>query len=106
MNSRLLVLVAVLVAFSVQTAHALLTLGIVGFFEQELSTLSGRQVLVDVVIACTLILFWMINDARERGRAWLPYAALTLALGSIGPLAYLISRELGERSASSAPVRA
>jgi hypothetical protein len=103
MNARLVLLVAVLVGFSAQTAHALVTLGYVGFFEQVLGTLAGRQVLVDIVIACGLILFWLVDDARARGRAWLPYVALTLVLGSIGPLAYLIHREL---RAARAPTRA
>jgi hypothetical protein len=94
MSAKLLVLIAVLVGFSVQTAHALVTLGYVGFFEQLLGTLAGRQATVDIVIACSLVLFWLVDDARARGRAWLPYAALTLVLGSIGPLAYLIHREL------------
>jgi hypothetical protein len=102
MSAKLLVLIAVLVGFSAQTAHALVTLGYVGFFEQLLGTLAGRQVTVDIVIACGLILFWLVDDARARGRAWLPYVALTLVLGSIGPLAYLIHRELAPGRAPAA----
>ncbi len=102
MNARLVVLVAVLAGFSALTAHAFVTVGYFGVFDYELATVAGRQVLIDLVIACSLILLWMIGDARERGLPWLPYAALTLALGSIGPLAYLIHRELApaRRSAS------
>ncbi len=94
-----------LVGFSAQTGHALFNLGYVGFFEELLATLSGRQAVADIVISCSLILFWMIADARERGRAWLPYAALTLVLGSVGPLAYLVHRELAP-GRSPAPARA
>ena len=32
----------------------------------------------------------MWRDAQDSGRAFLPYAVLTLLLGSIGPLVYLL----------------
>lgn len=92
--TRTLVLSLVLAAFSAFTAYALAFHGLVGFFETELSTPAGIQVLLDVVIAATLALVWMAGDARERGLPFLPYLALTLSLGSIGLLSYLIHREL------------
>jgi len=91
---KTLALALVLAAFSAFTAYALAFHGLVGFFETELSTPAGVQVLVDVVIALTFSLVWMAGDARERGLPFLPYLALTLCLGSIGLLSYLIHREL------------
>ena len=42
------------------------------------------------IMAC----IWMVNDARARGQNAWPFVALTLALGSFGPLLYLALREL------------
>src|SRR5206468_2922881 len=56
--------------------------------------------LVDLTIALSLVTLWMWQDARERGIGVVPYVILTLTLGSIGPLCYLIRRE------STAPARA
>lgn len=42
----------------------------------------------------------MVRDARARGVSAVPYVLLTLALGSAGPLVYLI-----RRLASDAPAR-
>jgi hypothetical protein len=47
----------------------------------------------------------MGDDARARNTSAVPYIILTLALGSVGPLLYLIRRfgDRTERSASMAP---
>ena len=52
------------------------------------------------MIALSLVIAWMVRDARARGVSPLPYVVLTLALGSVGPLVYLI-----RRLASEAPAR-
>jgi hypothetical protein len=61
--------------------------------------------MVDLVIALTLVMVWMGDDAEQRKVSALPYLVITLALGSVGPLLYLI-RRLGvvtERDTSLAP---
>jgi hypothetical protein len=50
-------------------------------------------VLVDLTIALSLVTLWMWQDAAERGIGVFPYVLLTLTLGSIGPLLYLLRRE-------------
>ena len=60
----------------------------------------GIQVLVDLVIACGLAAVCMIINARKRGVNPWGYVVLTLFLGSIGPLSYLLVREWGRDSAS------
>jgi hypothetical protein len=63
----------------------------------------AMQVLADLVIACLLICFWMVADARERGMNPWPYVAITLFAGSFGPLLYLLRRPSGEpRAVTSA----
>jgi hypothetical protein len=86
------VLVIVTFVFSAFTLGVVAHTGFVGFYEQLLSTPAGWQVLADIVIALSLVLSWMWTDAKRHGRAWWPWAALTLVLGSIGPLLYLVLR--------------
>ena len=100
--SKTLVLALVLAAFTALNVEALLTYGYVGFFEVLLSNIAGVLVMADIVIAISLILLWMVGDARERGLPFWPYAILGLLLGSIGPLSYLIHRELKARAATRA----
>jgi hypothetical protein len=66
--------------------------GIVGFLEAATANLATIAVMVDLVIALSLVLAWIWQDARARGVSPLPYAALTAMLGSVGPLLYLLLR--------------
>jgi hypothetical protein len=70
----------------------------------ELVTANAVTVLamVDLTIALGLIVAWMWNDARDRGISVLPYVAVTLLLGSIGPLIYLL-RTSTDRASVEAP---
>ena len=54
----------------------------------------GAQVFTDLVIALLLACVWMVYDARERGLSAWPFIAITLVLGSFGPLLYLVVREV------------
>ena len=77
--------------------------GYLGFFEALVSSTAGVLVFTDLVIALTLAMLWMWSDAQERGLPFWPYTLLTLALGSVGPLAYLIHRELRARAPQRVP---
>ena len=97
--TKTFLLCLVLAAFSAFTAWSIgVHGGPIGFFEAELSTAAGVQVLLDLVIACSLALVWMSGDAQERGLPYWPYFVLTLCLGSIGLLSYVIHRELRARA--------
>jgi hypothetical protein len=87
---RRIVLIVTLIAFLVLTTMAVLQHGYAGIFMQQFQSYGGAQVLVDLVIALTLFLVWMWNDAKAAGRNPLPWVLLTLALGSIGALIYLL----------------
>jgi hypothetical protein len=91
MMQRTLILL-VLALFGALTAAALWQHGYLGIFLLPLQTLAGTQVLVDLVIALTLVLVWLVQDARAQGRNPWPWVAATLALGSFGPLVYLLTR--------------
>jgi len=92
--SRTLALGTVLVLFTALSFYAVEVHGYLRFFEALCSTTAGVVALVDLVISLSLVVLWMGSDARERGLPVWPYLLLTLALGSVGPLSYLIHREL------------
>lgn len=96
MRSLLAIVTAAFAAFSLWVVSRT---GLVGFYEQILSGPAGWQIFADIVIALAMVLVWIWRDARAAGRRFWPYAALTLALGSIGPLVYLLL------SPTSAPER-
>jgi hypothetical protein len=83
-------LITVAAAFSVFTFWVLAQTGLIGFYQQLLSTPAGWQVFADIAIALVLVLAWMWRDAADSGRRFWPYAIVTLALGSIGPLLYVL----------------
>jgi hypothetical protein len=93
MTRKQLILWSVLVDFSALTAWAVWKHGYIGIFELAVSSWGSALLFVDLVIALGLALVWMMGDHRERGLAFVPYALLTLAFGSVGPLLYLIRRE-------------
>ena len=104
MSARLIVLVAVIGGFALLTALALMDVGYFGILKPHFLSWGAGQVFADLVIALTLACIWMVNDARERGMSAWPFVAITLVVGSFGPLAYLVMREL--RSTARRPVSA
>jgi len=98
MTPKTLVLALVLSLFTAANFYGLAVHGYLGFFEALASTTAGIVAFTDLVIALTLAMLWMWSDARERALPLWPYLLLTLALGSVGPLSYLIHRELRSRA--------
>jgi hypothetical protein len=92
MNAKQIGLGCVLIGFSALTAYTVYLHGYFGFFALLAANAATITAGVDLVIALGLILVWMEQDAQERGISPLPYVLLTLALGSVGPLLYLIRR--------------
>lgn len=92
--------------FVALTAYAVFTEGYFAFVPASITFATGSawgaQVIVDFLIALGVALGFVIVDARQRGLAAWPFVVITLGLGSIGPLAYLIHRE---RVAAAQPAR-
>ena len=103
MNAKQLGLSVVLLDFAGLTAYATYQYGVVGIVEAVTANAVTVTALADLVIALSLVLVWMWQDARERGTSLAPYVVLTLFFGSVGPLLYLIRRESG-LSRRSAPL--
>lgn len=100
MNLPRPVLLAITLPFAALTAYALGEVGLIGIFTAHMNP-GGAQVFVDLVIALCLLMVWMVGDARSRGITVWPYIVATLALGSFGPLAYLLMRGSAPQSALS-----
>ncbi len=96
MTKQRIILILVLSAFLALTAAALVNHGYLGIFEPQLKNYAGLQVLFDLVIALSLFLVWMWRDAKVAGRNPWPWLLLTLTLGSISPLIYLIVYKTGK----------
>ena len=92
MKSQLFSLTAIFVAFSIYTAIVVVNHGYTGFIELALTGGWGAQVFIDLCIALTLFLIWLVPDAREHGIPAWPYIVAILTTGSIGALAYLVHR--------------
>lgn len=93
MNWKIAVLGLVLLDFVGLTAYVIATHGYLGFFEAAFANAATTLTFVDLGIVLGLFLVWMWGDARARRAAFWPWAAVTLAFGAAGPLAYLIARE-------------
>jgi len=93
MNGKRIALIIVFLAFLDVTALAVYHHGYLGFFELGLANAATRALSADLVIALSLVSWWMWHDARARGASFAPYFLVTLAFGSAGPLLYLIVRE-------------
>ncbi len=90
MNRPLLIIILIL--FAILTVFALDAHGYFGIFALHFQSWGGAQVLTDLVIALSLVMIWMWRDARTLGRNPWPWVLATLALGSFGPLVYLLTR--------------
>lgn len=88
-------IIVTLILFGALSGVALWHHGYFGIFALHFQTYGGMQVLVDLVIALTLVMVWMWRDAKATGRNVWPWIIATLALGSFGPLVYLLTRKPG-----------
>ena len=96
-----LVLIAIFLAFDAYTMYAISQVGLSGIYLAGFANAGSLQVLLDLVIVCSLISWWMVIDARANGRNPWPYVGITLVAGSFGPLLYLLLA--GQRAPAAAP---
>jgi hypothetical protein len=106
MNLKTVVPAVLLVGFSALTAEVVIRDGYTEWLRIAFDNRSAGLLLVDLSIALSLVIAWMIKDARARNATVWPFAVLTVALGSVGPLAYLVLRSASNRGANDAEERA
>ena len=82
--------ILLLIPFSFLSAYAVYQVGYIGIFDYQRHSPAGWQVIIDLVIACILIMVWMVPEAKRHGRNPWPYVVMTVFLGSFGPLLYLL----------------
>lgn len=85
-------IIVTLILFAALTTAALWQVGYWGIIAPHFQSFGAGQVFADLVIALTLSMTWMWHDATSRQRNPWPWMAVTLALGSFGPLIYLLTR--------------
>lgn len=88
MNRQALAII-LLIPFSILTLYAVVKVGYIGIFDYQRHSPAGWQVFFDLVIACLLILTWLIPEAKKQDRNPWPFVIITVFLGAIGPLLYL-----------------
>lgn len=89
MTKKQWLLAFVLFDFSVLNVYVMSQYGVGDMVELVTANAVTVLALVDLTIALSLVAVWMWNDAKDRGISALPYIAITMVLGSIGPLLYL-----------------
>ncbi len=100
---RIIVLAIVLVAFTAFSLWVTITEGYFGFLRNARDERWGLQVLLDLVIAMTLLSRHMFGKGREIGVPVWPYLISLPFLGSIGALAFYVHVELVRPNGSDEP---
>ena len=90
---QLLAIDAVLLAFGAFSIWAMSQVGYLGIWMAGLESPGAMQILLDLIIVCSLAILWMVSDARARGATVWPFVLITLAAGAFGPLLYLAWRQ-------------
>ncbi|KQW45867.1 MULTISPECIES: DUF2834 domain-containing protein [unclassified Roseateles] len=96
----------VFAAFGAFSLYAMWQIGYFGIWQAAMANVGSWQLLLDFIIMSLLALGYMARDARRTGRKLWPYALITVAAGSFGPLLYLLLRPSGRSdftAASAAP---
>ena len=88
----------VLAVFTAYSLWVVAGFGYTGFIALAMREPWALQLLLDLVIACSLGIGWMRADARQRGIASWPFIPVVVGLGSIGLLGYLVWRGLRQNA--------
>jgi hypothetical protein len=83
-------LILTFAAFGAFSLYVMWQVGYLGIWQAGMSSPGAWQVLVDLVLMSCIALGYMWHDAQRTGRSVWPFALITLAAGSFGPMLYLL----------------
>lgn len=92
MKTMKVILISVLIMFSLFSTWVMWQIGYSGIWLAGIDNPGSLQILLDLVIACSLICTWIYKDAKDRGSNPYPWMIGTVFAGSLVPLLYLIFR--------------
>ena len=87
------VLLIVTIGLLALSVVSLLQFGIIGIFLEGFKNSATIQIFIDLVISLGLLLVCIFHDAKMKNRNFTLWLIITLAIGSFGPLLYLITRK-------------
>jgi hypothetical protein len=85
-------LILVLAAFGAFSTYVMWQVGYLGIWQAGMASLGAWQLLLDLGLMSAITLGFLWRDAKRTGRTIWPFALITLAAGSFGPLLYLVLR--------------
>lgn len=97
MNTRLVLLIAILALFGSYSMWLLVDVGYFGIWQAGFTSASALQILLDLGIACLIISSWMIGDAKARNVVVWPWLIAVVTTGTLAILVYLITREFAKK---------
>jgi hypothetical protein len=65
-NPERKIAIAILIPFTLLTLYTIFDVGYLGIFEYHVHSSAGWQVITDLVIACLLILMWLVPNAKRQ----------------------------------------
>jgi hypothetical protein len=83
-------LALVLIAFGAFSTYAMAQVGYFGIWQAGTANIGAWQVLLDLVIMSSVMMVFIWRDAQRGARSFWPFAIITLAAGSFGPLLYVL----------------
>lgn len=106
MNAKKIVLFLVIADLVAVAGWGVAQVGFAGLLRDLLSHPAGLVCAAELLVALGVAAVLMARDARARGVSPVPYLALTLFLGTIGPLLYLLRRRDDASAAARAQIAA
>ncbi len=94
-RSASIILLPTLAVFTTATLYAIYRYGYVSFLFFAAANEATQLLFVDLAISLALVAVWMVRDARSRKAAYVPFLVVGFFFGSVGPLAYLLTRGWG-----------
>jgi hypothetical protein len=98
LRKKALVAGVILAGFTTYSLWVVAGYGYTGFLSLASREPWALQLLLDLVIACSFGIGWMVHDARKYRIATWPFVIATLAVGSIGLLGYVAWRGFAPRA--------